>query len=76
MAATLFAAVYIALDLNALYALRTNQNTGLYLQSIVNFIHHGTTFDQPDGRPHLAVHDQWLVLSLAPVVACGHVPRR
>jgi uncharacterized membrane protein len=67
--AIVFAAVYIALDLNALYALRTNQNTGLYLQSILSFLHHGTTFDQPDGRPHLAVHDQWLVLGLAPIVA-------
>ena len=67
--AIVFAAVYIALDLNALYALRTNQNTGLYLQSILSFVHHGTTFDQPDGRPHLAVHDQWFVLLLAPAVA-------
>ena len=65
----LFAAAYIALDLNALHALRTNQNTGLYLQMLVNFVQHGSTFDQPDGRPHLAVHDQWLVLAIAPLVA-------
>ncbi|MEO6991128.1 MAG: DUF2079 domain-containing protein [Candidatus Baltobacteraceae bacterium] len=69
VAIAVFAAVYIALDFNALYALRTNQNTGLYLQSLVNLVHSGTTFDQPDGKPHLAVHNQWLVLALAPLVA-------
>src|SRR5579871_5489946 len=69
VAAIVFAATYIALDLNALYALRTNQNTGLYLQSISTFIQHGTTFDQPDGKPHLAVHDQWIMLGLTPFVA-------
>ncbi|MBD5656434.1 MAG: hypothetical protein IAI50_14810, partial [Candidatus Eremiobacteraeota bacterium] len=30
--AVTFAIVYVALDFNALFALRTNQNTGLYLQ--------------------------------------------
>ena len=69
-AAAIFALVYIALDFNALYALRANQNTGLYLQSAVNFVHTGTTFDQPDGKPHLFVHDQWLVYAvLAPLVS-------
>jgi hypothetical protein len=69
LCAAVFAIVYVALDLNQLYALRTNQNTGLYLQSLVNFIERGTTFDQPDGRPHLAVHDQWIVLLFAPLVS-------
>jgi hypothetical protein len=64
-----FAALYVALDFNALYALRTNQNTGLYLQSLANFAHAGTTFDQSDGRPHLVVHEQWIALPLAPAVA-------
>ncbi|MBC5799296.1 MAG: DUF2079 domain-containing protein [Candidatus Eremiobacteraeota bacterium] len=61
IAAAAFAVLYIALDFNALYALRANQNTGLYLQSIVDFVRTGSTFDQPDGKPHLFVHDQWLV---------------
>jgi hypothetical protein len=69
LCAAAFTCLYVALDLNQLYALRTNQNTGLYLQSLVNFVQRGTTFDQPDGRPHLAVHDQWIVLLLAPLVA-------
>jgi uncharacterized membrane protein len=67
-AGSLFAIVYVALDFNALYALRTGQNTGLYLQSLVEFVRHGTTFDQNDGRPHLAVHDQWLALAIAPAI--------
>jgi uncharacterized membrane protein len=67
--AAVFAAGYIALDFNALFALRTGQNTGLYLQSLVEFVRHGTTFDQNDGKPHLAVHDQWLALALAPAIA-------
>jgi uncharacterized membrane protein len=69
VAAAIFAIVYVWLDFNALYALRTGQNTGLYLQSLVNFVHGVGTFDQPDGRPHLAVHDQWLALALAPAIA-------
>lgn len=70
VAATLFAIAYVALDLNSLHALRANQNTGLYLQSAVNFVRTGSTFDQPDGKAHLLVHDQWLVYAiLAPFVA-------
>jgi len=70
LAAALFAAVYIALDFNALYALRANQNTGLYLQSALDFVRTGSTFDQPDGKPHLLVHNQWLLyVVLAPFVA-------
>jgi len=70
LAAAVFAAIYIALDLNALYALRANQNTGLYLQSLVDFVRTGSTFDQPDGRPHMLVHDQWVVYALlGPLVA-------
>jgi uncharacterized membrane protein len=68
-AAVVFSATYVALDFNALFALRTGQNTGLYLQSLVDFVRHGTTFDQNDGRPHLVVHDQWLALALAPALA-------
>lgn len=68
--AALFAAAYILLDLNALYALRANQNTGLYLQSVVDLVRNGSTFDQPDGKPHMLVHDQWLVYAvLGPLVA-------
>ena len=69
IAAATFAIVYVWLDFNSLYALRTGQNTGLYLQSLVNFVHGAGTFDQPDGRPHLAVHDQWAALVLAPAIA-------
>ena len=67
--ATAFAVVFFALDLNALHALRVNQNTGLYLQSLIDFARTGSTFDQPDGKAHLLVHDQWLVLALAPLAA-------
>ena len=69
VASSAFAALYIVLDLNAFSALRTDQNTGLYLQSLSNFAHHGTTFDQPDGKPHMAAHNQWLALLLALPVA-------
>ena len=67
--AAIFAAVFLALDLNALHALRANQNTGLYLQTLINFAHSGSTFNQADGKPHMLVHDQWLMLALAPFVA-------
>jgi uncharacterized membrane protein len=67
--AAAFAVVFFTLDLNALHALRVNQNTGLYLQSLIDFARTGSTFDQPDGKAHLLVHDQWLVLALAPLAA-------
>jgi uncharacterized membrane protein len=60
----LYALLYVLLDFNALYALRANQNTGLFLQSAVNLAHTGSTFDQPDGKPHMLVHDQWLVYAI------------
>ena len=75
LGALAFAGLYVWLDCNALYALRTNQNTGLYLQSLLSFARSGTTFDQSDGRPHLAVHDQWLALPLAPLVALWPHPQ-
>jgi len=70
-----FAALYIALDFNALYALRTNQNTGLYLQSLANLAHARSTFDQSDGRPHMVVHEQWIALPLALAVALWPYPQ-
>jgi uncharacterized membrane protein len=38
------------------------------LQSLLNFGHHGTTFDWPERRPHLTVHDSWALLVLTPLV--------
>lgn len=68
-AAALFAAVYVALDLNKLHALRVGSDTGSYLQAALNFLHHGSTFDYGDWRPEMAQHDQWMFLVLLPFVA-------
>jgi hypothetical protein len=69
-AACIFVAVYVLADLNVLYALRGNQNTGLYLQTLVNLVRHGSAFNWGDHRPFLVkAHDEWIVLALAPFVA-------
>lgn len=64
-----FIALYIFLDLNKLYALRYGVDTGAFLQSLVNFARDGSTFNWVERRPHLAVHDSWLLLAFAPLVA-------
>jgi uncharacterized membrane protein len=68
-AAALFCATYVFLNVNALHALRANQNTGLYLQTLVRFLHDGSTFNYADGRPHQSVHNQWIIFAIAPLVA-------
>jgi uncharacterized membrane protein len=68
LAAAIFFAAYLWLDINQLRALRTNQNTGLYLQTLVNLADHGSTFNFADGKPHAQVHNQWIVYLLAPLV--------
>jgi uncharacterized membrane protein len=68
-AAIVFFAVYVALDINALHALRATQDTGMYLQMLANFVHSGSLNNNVDVGNHLAYHDSWLVLAVAPVVA-------
>jgi len=64
-----FTGIYIFLDLNKLYALRYGSDVGTFLQTLLNFAHSGSTFNWPEGQPHLAVHDSWALLIFAPLVA-------
>ncbi len=64
-----FVGIYIFLDLNKLYALRYGSDVGTFLQTLINFAHSGSTFNWPEGQSHLAVHDSWALLILAPLVA-------
>lgn len=68
-AAAIFACVYIALDYNRLYALRVGSNTGSYLQATLHVLHTGSSFNYGDWHPELTIHDQWMMLVLAPFVA-------
>ena len=69
-AACAFVAMYVLLDINVVHALRENQNTGLYLQTLVDVVRHGSAFNWADHRPFLVkAHDEWIVLVLAPFVA-------
>ncbi|MBV9233517.1 MAG: hypothetical protein JO030_05690, partial [Candidatus Eremiobacteraeota bacterium] len=56
IAVAIFAVVYIALDLNKLYALRYGADLGTYLQTLVN-LRHGSSWNYGEWRPHLLVHD-------------------
>ena len=64
-----FSGLYIYLDLNKLYALRFGMDLGVFLQSLVNFAHTGSTFNWVERQPHLTVHDSWALLALTPLVA-------
>lgn len=71
-AVAVFALVYVALDLNKLYALRYGADLGTYLQTLVN-LRHGSSWNYGEWRPHLQVHSSWALLFLVPLVAL--VPR-
>jgi uncharacterized membrane protein len=68
VAAAVFAAVYIALDLNKLYALRYGADLGTYLQTLVN-LQHGSSWNYGEWRAHFGVHDSWVLSALVPIVA-------
>jgi uncharacterized membrane protein len=72
LAVALYAAVYVALDLNKLYALRYGADLGTYLQTLVN-LRHGSSWNYGEWKPHFQVHDSWALLALVPLVAL--VPR-
>ena len=64
-----FTGLYVFLDFNKLYALRYGVDVGIFLQSLVNFAQHGSTFNWVERLPHLVVHDSWTLLLLTPIVA-------
>jgi uncharacterized membrane protein len=68
-AAAIFAATYAYVGLNRLYALRVGSNTGEYLQASVRFLKNGSTFNYVDWNSTLAMHDQWMMLAIAPFAA-------
>src|ERR1700760_2969514 len=67
-----FVVVFVAYDLNKLYALRYGADLGIYLQTLVNW-RHGSTFNYGEWRPHLQVHESWALVALVPIVTL--VPR-
>ncbi|TAM61024.1 DUF2079 domain-containing protein [bacterium] len=69
LAAGCFAALYVVLDFNKLHALRFGADSGIFLQTLVNFAHHGSTFNWAEQAPHLQIHDSWTLLAFAPLAA-------
>ncbi|HYZ15463.1 MAG TPA: DUF2079 domain-containing protein [Candidatus Acidoferrum sp.] len=67
--ACVFVLVYIALDLNKLYALRYGADTGTILQFLAGEAHGRGSWNGAEYRPHLQVHDSWALLALVPLVA-------
>lgn len=67
-AIAVFAVVYLALDLNKFYALRYGADMGTFLQTISN-MRHGSSWNFGEWRPHLEVHDSWILFALVPFVA-------
>jgi uncharacterized membrane protein len=64
----IFAVVYIALDLNKLYALRYGADLGTYLQTLVS-LQHGSSWNYGEWKAHFGVHDSWALSALVPLVA-------
>jgi len=69
IAALIFAALYIALDFNKLYALRYGADTGTFLQFLAGEAHGRGSWNGAEYRPHLQVHDSWALLALVPLIA-------
>ena len=69
IAAAVFAVVYIGLDLNKLYALRYGADTGTFVQWLVGEAHGRGSWNGAEYRPHLQVHDSWVLLALVPLMA-------
>jgi uncharacterized membrane protein len=63
-----FAIVYVALDLNKLYALRYGADTGTFVQWLVGEAHRRGSWNGAEYRPHLQVHDSWVLLALVPLM--------
>lgn len=68
LGAAIFAAVYIALDLNKLHALYYGFDNGIFLQSLAHVAGNGSAFNWAEGRSHWFVHDSWTLLALVPFV--------
>ncbi len=69
VAALVFAVVYVALDLNKLYALRYGADTGTFVQWLTGEAHGRGSWNGAEYRPHLQVHDSWVLLALVPLMA-------
>jgi uncharacterized membrane protein len=69
IAAAIFAIVYVALDFNKLYALRYGADTGTFVQWLVGEAHGHGSWNGAEYRPHLQVHDSWILLALVPLMA-------
>ena len=68
IAAAIFTVVYVALDLNKLYALRYGADTGTFVQWLAGEAHGRGSWNGAEYRPHLQVHDSWVLLALVPLV--------
>ena len=68
IAVAVFIAVYLALDLNKLYALRYGSDLGTFLQTVSN-MRHGSSWNFGEWRPHMEVHDSWILFALVPLIA-------
>jgi uncharacterized membrane protein len=69
VAACAFACVYVALDLNKLEALRYGADTGTFVQFLTGVAHGRGSWNGAEYRPHLQVHDSWVLLALVPLMA-------
>jgi uncharacterized membrane protein len=69
VAAAIFALIYVALDLNKLYALRYGADTGTFVQWLAGEAHGRGSWNGAEYRPHLQVHDSWVLLALVPPIA-------
>jgi uncharacterized membrane protein len=69
-AVVVFCGIYIDLVFYRIHALRLGVDTGTYLQTLVNFVHTGSTYNFGEHRPKIWNHDSWtVILGMAPFIA-------
>jgi uncharacterized membrane protein len=72
--AAIFITVYTILAYYRVHAMKLGVDTGVYLQTLLNFAHSGSTFNFGQNRPKMSLHDSWAVIVIfAPIVAA--IPR-
>jgi hypothetical protein len=69
VAAVIFVAVFLYVDIRNMLALRIGSNSGTYMQSALSFLHHFNTWNNSDHTYEMEPHDQWMLLVLVPGLA-------
>jgi uncharacterized membrane protein len=70
LGASIFIAIYTALTFYRVHSMLLGTDTGVYLQTLLNFAHSGSTYNLGEHMQKMYVHDSWAaIITFAPIVA-------